>query len=144
MRRVMLMLIGVVVLGLAVGCGQGGEQAGEQAADQTAAVADDHAGMDDAAEVAATPGTMEVPADAEMAAITVEGNLGCGHCTFHAKETCSLAMKSTDGTVYMLETGDQQESLMETRYDEAAVLVAGRVAEVDGQKIIYTDTVELR
>jgi hypothetical protein len=137
----MFSLIGIAVLGLAIGCGQ----SGEKAADQTAAnTADDHAAMDDAAEVAATPGMMEVPADAEMASITVEGNMGCGHCTFHVKDSCSLAMKSTDGTVYMLEAGDQQEALMETRYDEAAVLVAGRVAEVDGQKIIYTDTVELR
>jgi len=142
----MFLLIGAMALGLVVGCGQGGDQA----ADTAAAVADDHAAMDTpatdaadaAAEVAATPGM--VPADAEMASISVEGNLGCGHCTFHAKDSCSLAMKATDGTVYLLETGDQQEALMETRYDEAPVLVAGRVAEVDGLKIIYTDTVELR
>jgi hypothetical protein len=96
-----------------------------------------------ASDVAASPGMIPVP-DASAATVNLAGNLGCGHCTFHAKETCCLAMKTAEGVVYLIEAGDEQEALMDKRYDEPAVLVAGRVSEVDGQKIIYADTVEMR
>jgi hypothetical protein len=32
---------------------------------------------------------------------------------------------------------------MDVRYDRPQVKVTGRVAEVDGQKVIYTDSVDL-
>jgi len=96
----------------------------------------------------AQPARIPVPAEAgataEMASIRVEGKLGCGHCNFHVKDSCSLAMEAADGTVYLLETGDRQDELMEARLDQPAVAVTGRVAEVDGQKVITTDSVELR
>ena len=39
---------------------------------------------------------------------------------------------------------DQQEALMEKRMDQPEAMIAGRIGEVDGQKVIYTDSVELR
>jgi len=79
-----------------------------------------------------------------MASVTVAGKLGCGHCNFHVKDSCSLAMQVDDGTVYLLEAGDRQDELMEVRLDQPAVTVTGRVAEVDGRKVITTESVKLR
>lgn len=131
----------VVVSGWVLGCGNART---EQAAD-TAAVQETAApAQDDEAPVAAQPARLKVPEGAELASVQVEGKLGCGHCDFHVKDVCSLAMKSTDGTVYLLEAGDRQDELMDKRLDGPQVAVTGNVTEVDGQKVITTESVELR
>ena len=93
----------------------------------------------DSARVAAPAGMM-----AAAQPVDLSGNLGCGHCTFHVKNECSLAMKAQDGTVYLLNAGARQEELMAKRYDELPIHVHGQMAEVEGQKVITTETVELR
>ena len=93
----------------------------------------------DSARVAAPAGMM-----AAAQPVDLSGNLGCGHCTFHVKNECTLAMKAQDGTVYLLNAGARQEELMAKRYDEIPVHVHGQMAEVDGQKVITTEMVELR
>lgn len=130
MRRLWIPAI-LAVFGWALGCG-GAET--DQAADTEAAAPAQ--AMDDA-------GTQEKAPPVELASVSLSGKLGCGHCTFHVGETCALAMEAEDGTVYMLDAGERQQELMDVRYDRPQVKIAGRVADVDGQKIIYTDSVEL-
>ena len=111
--------VAVAFMGLALGCG-GSEKAETSAQEEPAAT------------------------DAEFVSINTTGKLGCGHCTFEVINDCSLAFEATDGEVYLLEVGDRQEELMGKRYDEPMATISGRVTEVDGQKVIYTDSVELR
>jgi hypothetical protein len=127
---------------LALGCGGGTEQA------ETTAKAEEPAQAESSTEssqdmAAATSAKVKAPEGIELASATLEGKLGCGHCTFEAKDECSLAMKTADGEVYMIEAGERQDELMDKRYDEPEVKIAGRVGEVEGQKVIYTDSVEL-
>lgn len=92
----------------------------------------------DSARVAAPTGML-----AAAQPVDLSGNLGCGHCTFHVKNECSLAMKAQDGTVYLLNAGARQEELMAKRYDAIPVHVHGQMTEVEGLKVITTETVEL-
>lgn len=136
----------ILVAGCIWGCGRtGAEQEAGTAAREEAAVP----AADDAA-VAAQPARIPVPeatgsqAVEATAQVDVEGKLGCGHCNYHVKDSCCLAMQATDGTVYLLEAEERQDELMDARLDQPAVKVTGRMAEVDGHKVIYTDTVEMR
>ena len=132
MRRFWILIpaaLAITVLALGCGSGEKTDTAKNEAAAET------HAD---------TGGKLKVPADAEMASVTVEGNIGCGHCSFHLTDECALAFKDSDGEIYLVEAGDRQEELMEQRTDEPAARIVGRVSEVDGQKVIYTDSVELR
>lgn len=136
----------ILVAACVWGCGKTGaeQDAGTSAREEAAVPA-----ADDAA-VAAQPARIPVPeasgaqAVDATAQVDVEGKLGCGHCNYHVKDSCSLAMQAADGTVYLLEAGDRQDELMDARLDQPEVKVAGRVTEVDGHKVIYTDTVEMR
>ena len=142
MRRFWILIPAALAIAvLALGCGSGEKT--ETAKNEPAATeeAQDQAAAETHAD---TGGKLKAPADAEMASVTLEGNIGCGHCNFHVKEECTLAFKDADGEIYIVEAGDQQEALMDARTDEPAALIAGRVGEVDGQKVIYTDSVELR
>ena len=123
---------------LVAGCGGGSQSASKS---QPAETPQADAGSSGGPE--ASKGMIPAP-DAAAATVSLAGTLGCGHCTFHVKDSCTLAMKTEAGEVYLIEAGPQQEALMDKRYDEPAVLVAGRVSEVDGQKILYADSVELR
>jgi len=126
-----------MLAGLTVGRG------GQKSAAKSDSQGEPAAAVETGSDPASSRGMMKAP-DAIAATVNLSGKLGCGHCTFHAKDECSLAMKTDEGTVYMIEAGDEQQALMDKRYDEPAVLVAGRVSEVDGQKIIYADRVLLR
>jgi hypothetical protein len=136
------MLLSALCVVLLAGCSKKNSQTSGQAAttgDPAVAATNDPG-------VSAAPARLKAPdgLTAGPATVQVSGKLGCGHCTFHVKDECSLAMKSDDGTVYLLNAGDRQEELMEKRYDQLPIRVAGRVAEVDGQKVIYTETLDLR
>ena len=141
MRRYLFFVpVAVAVMGLALGCG-GSEKAETSAQAEPAATEE----VADAPEELVASAKLKAPENlAELASITTTGKLGCGHCTYEVVDNCSLALKDTDGEVYLVEAGDRQEELMEMRYDEPTAAISGRVAEVDGQKVIYTDSVELR
>jgi hypothetical protein len=94
--------------------------------------------------VSAAPGQIPVPAEGTIEHASLSGKLGCGHCTFHVKDSCTLAMKTDDGAVYIVDAGPRQEELFKVRYDEPAVLVAGHIEDVDGVKLIHAESVELR
>lgn len=138
MRRLWMIPAMLAVLGWALGCG--GSQTDQTATKEEAG---DH--PETAAAENATPAAQDVQTEdaAELASVVMDGKIGCGHCTFHIGDTCSLAMEAEDGTVYLLEAGDQQAELMDVRYDRPMAKVTGRVADVDGQKVIHTDSVEL-
>jgi hypothetical protein len=143
MRRFWILVPAALAIAvLALGCGSG--EKADTAQNEPAATEETHAQAGGEANADHTGGKLKVPADAEMASVTLEGNIGCGHCNFHVKEECSLAFKDTDGEIYIIDAGDQQEELMDKRMSEPSALIAGRVGEVDGQKVIYTDSVELR
>ena len=144
MRRFwMTMPVALAALALVFGCSgntaEDASQADTPKADETAmAETDSHAGHDHAADEEAAGG-----AEAEMASVTLSGTLGCGHCSYHMTESCAPAMKTADGVVYLIEGGEKQQELMDNRLDNPEVKIAGRVTEVDGQKVIYTDSVEM-
>ena len=157
MRKIMFIPVILGVSVLAFGCGGGGGSG-----DQTATEGVDAAPATDMAEESQesnlqaaagrdvgasydSPGRSPAatPAMLEIASVEVNGQLGCGHCSFGVKDECSLALKTEDGEVYLIEAGDRQEELMDKRLDEPSVKVAGQVGEIDGQKVIYTESVEL-
>lgn len=148
MRRFWILVpAALAITVLALGCGSGEKaETAETAQKEPAAAEGTHTHSDGTThtDAAHTGGKIKAPADAEMASVTLEGNIGCGHCNFHVKEECSLAFKDKDGEIYIIDAGDQQEALMDKRMSEPSALIAGRVGEVDGQKVIYTDSVELR
>jgi hypothetical protein len=120
--------LAVAILGTAVGCGstERAEQ-GEQAESEGRAP------------------EPQAPASQDLAQATaLEGKLGCGHCTFQAFDHCNLAMKTLAGDVLLVEAGERQGELMAVRYDQPQVKIEGRVAEVDGQKVIYAESVLLQ
>jgi len=127
--RIVLLVAG---LALVMGCGRSTEKADTQADTQAST-----------GETAA----METPAEGgEMMATAVEldGKIGCAHCTYHVTDSCALAMESDAGDVVLLDAGDRQDELMAVRYDQPRVHLMGKVSEVNGQKIIYADTIELQ
>ena len=120
----------LAIAGLALGCGTT-EKAEETADHSSPADKDAHA--------------HDTPAATEMAeATTLEGKLGCGHCNYKVGNECSLAMQTASGEVFLIEATQNQEELMAQRYDQPAVKVEGKVSEVDGLKVIYTDSVLLQ
>ncbi len=138
MRRTWITLPAAATMVLVLGCGGSTEQA------RTTAEAEEPAQTESSQDIAAaTPAKVKAPEGIELASMALEGKLGCGHCSFQAKEECSLAMQTADGEIYMIEAGDRQEELMDKRLDEPEIKIAGRVGEVEGQKVIYTDSVEL-
>jgi hypothetical protein len=140
MRRYLVLVpLTAAVLGLALGC-SGTEKAETGAQDEPAATAE----ATDASQDQVASAKLKVPeTQTEMASINTTGTLGCGHCTYEVVNSCALAIKTENGEVYLVDAGDQQEELMAVRYDGPTAAISGRVAEVDGQKVIYTDSVEL-
>ena len=138
MRRIWIALPAAAMMVLVLGCGGSTEQA------KTTAETEEPAQTESSQDIAAvTPDKVKAPEGIEFASMTLEGKLGCGHCSFQVKEECSLAMQTADGEIYMIEAGDRQDELMDKRLDEPEIKIAGRVGEVEGQKVIYTDSVEL-
>lgn len=131
----------LVPAALALGCGSG--EKAETARNEPVATGDtnDQAAAETHAN---TGGKVEAPEGMELASVNLEGTIGCGHCSFHVTEECALGFEDADGEIYMIEAGDRQEELMEKRIDQPSAFITGRVGEVDGQKVIYTDSVELR
>lgn len=145
-----LMILGVVALGVAaIACGGGGGSQDTQA--QKAAPAtddhghdhDDHDGHDhppatntpehpsDAGDAAGSPAGA-TGAQAEMLAtgteITLNGNMGCGHCNFQIGTSCSAAMKTADGHIVIFDNVPATTEMFQKRMEGAAVTVQGVVS----------------
>jgi hypothetical protein len=84
---------------------------------------------------AATPAEQEsppahvIPAGTE---VTLTGTVGCGHCTYQVGNSCSAAIKTSDGIVWVLDGIGAGDELFENRFDGGEVTMAGVVHYVDG------------
>lgn len=62
--------------------------------------------------------------------VTLQGQLGCGHCNFHMGETCSAALQVAEGLVIILDVSEDHE-LYTDRFSGRRVEVVGTVAAID-------------
>jgi len=129
-----LLTIGAVALcvfGIACGNGDSGKTEADkdtQAATETAAnqtgqesmVAEGHAEM-----TPSSGGEMEMLATGTE--ISLNGNMGCGHCNFQIGNSCAAAMKTADGHIVIFDNVPQESKMFENRMDGAEVTVAGVV-----------------
>lgn len=152
-----LMTLGVVALGLvalglvAVACGGGGGSQDTQADKAAPASADDHGHDHDdhdghdhppttaqehpsaAGEAAGTPAGRATAEGAQAAMlptgseVTLNGNMGCGHCNFQIGTTCSAAMKTADGHIVIFDNVPATTEMFQKRMEGAAVTVQGVV-----------------
>lgn len=120
-----ILLLSAVAL-LIVGCGQASEEATQ---------------AESPAQSATEAAQQESPkAEATTASTTISGELGCGHCNYEVGESCSAAIKTASGEIYILE--DAQE-LFDKRFDGGTVEVAGTVVEKDGTHHMKVDSYEM-
>ena len=108
-----LSILGLLFL---VACSGGEESSSQQAAEsQTESASHDEVAVD-AAETAGV--------DQDGSEVTLAGKLGCGHCTYHVGTSCSAAIQTAEGTVYILDVDEESETFQD-RY-------SGRDLEVTG------------
>ncbi len=164
MRKISVLLAMLAMGAFAFGCaGEGGndvqeaadavgeaagdamEKAGDAASDAADAA---HDMIDDAADaahdMADKAGDKMADAAAAMSGdkVTLDGTTGCGHCTFGIGSSCSAAMKTADGTVYLLE-GVDGTAVYEERQSEKPIHVVGVTKEVDGVQMVVVETWEM-
>ena len=75
--------------------------------------------------------------------ILLVGALGCGHCAYHVTNECAPALKTADGTIYVLESETEQDKLMGDRFSGKEITVSGTVKKVDGQLVLHTAMIEV-
>ena len=96
------------------------------------------------------PATMKVagqsapPADMVLTAMTLDGKVGCGHCTYHTTDACALAMQTDDGKVYVIESAPDYDQFFGDRFSGKTINVTGQVGEKDGKWLVFADKVEVR
>ena len=78
---------------------------------------------------AGSPPAHVIPAGTE---VTLTGTVGCGHCTYQVGNSCSAALKTGDGIVWVLDGIGAGDELFENRFDGGEVTMAGVVHYVDG------------
>jgi len=78
---------------------------------------------------AGSPPAHVIPAGTE---VTLTGTVGCGHCTYQVGNSCSAALKTSDGIVWVLDGIGAGDELFENRFDGGEVTMAGVVHYVDG------------
>jgi hypothetical protein len=112
----------VTILCLAVGCASGEKPNGG-----AKAPAQNAYNEQTSAAPAATSGQ---PASGTVVQVT--GKMGCGHCNFHIGETCSAAMQTADGKIYVIDGVAEDSEVFKNRMSGKEITVAGVVKEVDG------------
>jgi hypothetical protein len=116
----MKLVVFLLTLGMlaTLGC-SGGKQASDEAAPPA----------ETSAKVPVPSGSAEPAPAAEAAAtegveVTLAGTLGCGHCNYHVGSSCSAAVKTADGKIYILDV-DEDSELFTQRQSGKAVTVVG-------------------
>lgn len=131
-------LIMVVGGSLLAGCGGGasdtasksGSATGDHgSADATEAPANGDHAMGSADANSSAPPAHVIPAGTE---VTLTGTVGCGHCTYQIGNSCSTAMRTSDGIVWILDGIGAGNELFENRFDAGEITMAGTVSYVDG------------
>jgi len=123
----------MIAIGLLLALGACAQQSSEQSGDtanDTAASTETHS----------TPAAGESQSEASAASLEISGNLGCGHCNHGIGESCSAAVQTADGTVYILEGMGEGSEPYDQRFSGGSITVAGTVAERDGVKYITVDS----
>jgi len=64
--------------------------------------------------------------------VALVGTSGCGHCTFQVGTSCAAALKTADGTLYIIDGVDPESEMYKTRMDGKSLKVMGAVSEKDG------------
>lgn len=115
------------ILCFAMGCASGGEQ-------KTAANTPEKPAAQDAYSkpAASTPTAGESAQPASGMVIQLTGKMGCGHCNFQIGETCSAAMQTADGKIYVIDGVAEDSELFKNRMSGKEITVAGVVKEVGG------------
>lgn len=143
--RKLLLLMAVAAITVALtgsSCSKQPDQAATPEAEAPAVAADAHSADDGHGHAHGTDDGHGHDAPVEMASMTVEGTLGCGHCNYQTTEGCSVALQTADGSIYLVEGGDQA-ALMDVRMDQPAASVSGTVTTRDGLKIIQVESYNL-
>ncbi len=132
-----------LVAPLVAGCAQ---KKTDSASTEAPPAAGESAGMEQGRMEAAPPAVQAAPpAGMELTRMTLEGKIGCGHCTYHVTESCALAMQAGDGTVYVIASAPSPDydQFFGDRFSGKQITVTGDVGELDGKWMIYAEQIEL-
>ena len=123
---------------LIAGCGGG---SGSETAEQTEDAA--NTAHEEAMEQTQDQAALVAPASYDGAeTTTLTGSLGCGHCTHQVGTSCSAALQTADGTVYVLDGMDAGDVPFDKRFDGITLKVVGKVAENQGTNFVKVDSFE--
>lgn len=122
MRKILI--LSTVAL-LAFGCGQASDEATQ---------------AENAADTATKTTTEKPQVEATTASTTLSGELGCGHCAYNVGESCSAALKTASGEIYILDNADEP---FQKRFDGGTIEVVGTVTEKDGQKHVAVESYQM-
>ena len=73
--------------------------------------------------------------------VTLQGKIGCGHCSYHVASSCAVSFKTADGKIYTLTKADKD--LMDARTSDATLKVTGVVSEKDGKYFVDASKAEI-
>lgn len=145
MRRFWIVFpLALAVIAFAAGCGQKEDAAKEQAKTEAESAAGKAvAQAQDAAEQ--VEGKMQEAAAAAQGELqTVEGTIGCAHCTFHVADACAPAIKTADGTIYVIDAASQgYDKAMGDRFAGKQATVEGTVEDVNGTMILHAAKLDI-
>ncbi len=123
---------------LIAGCGGG---SGSETAEQTQDAA--NTAHEEAMEQTQDQAALVAPASYEGAeTTTLTGSLGCGHCTHQVGTSCSAALQTADGTIYVLDGMSAGDVPFDKRFDGITLKVVGKVAENQGTNFVKVDSFE--
>lgn len=138
MRKLLISLLALFALA-ACSSGNGDTATGEAA--RTPATIETITPPAETAE--ATETTEAVAASVQTGEIEIVGTIGCGHCTYSIGESCSAAMQTADGAIYILEDLGEDDEPFEQRLDGKSITVRGVSVERDGVGYITVASFEL-
>jgi hypothetical protein len=147
MRLFVILAALAAILAFAAGCGQ---QKADTASNQTPTPAAEQPAESHAQEAMQESPPPEgaamkqPPEGVEFASMTLTGKVGCGHCTYHATESCALAMQTEDGKVYVVESAPNYDAAFGDRFSGKTITATGKVGEVDGKWVVYAEQLELQ
>jgi hypothetical protein len=82
-------------------------------------------------------------ASVQTGEIEIEGTLSCGHCNHSIGESCSAAVQTADGAIYILEGFGEGDEPFDKRYGGETIKVTGMSEERDGVGYVKVETFEL-
>jgi hypothetical protein len=81
----------------------------------------------------------EAPTEAAAEVVSVQtgevelaGKLGCGHCNHQIGDSCSAAVQTADGAIYILEGMGEGDAPFDQRFEGKQITVRGTAVDRDG------------